>query len=728
MKKRVRFVRQSGETDCAAASLAMILSYYGKNLPLAQIRESVRVDQHGANIYGILSASEQYGLHPEALSGSAEAFRDEVDSGTISLPVIARIVNRHHFEHFIVITAVTQHQVSIVDPGEGRMTIPFALFQECFLGNIVKFCVTERFIPENRKQSIWKHFFHMAMHQKGLILSVSVLSMLITFIGMMSSVLFKILIDGRYEGGISLWGIDAFLSLAVLTGSLYLIRYAIQLLRGKLIAFMTKRVNTKLLLMYYDHAVDLPVSFYSRFRTGDLLSRFGDASKIQEAFSNVTVSLFIDVVMCVLSGAFMYRCSPALFSIAVILLAAYVLIILLFAPIIAKKNRQIMEYGSSLNSHLKETFDGIMTIKSHNGEDEAKSKTRSLLCKLQEKGMEMALCSINKESLIELLTSGSTVILLIVGSGLISAGTITLGSLISFHNLLTYFLTPVRNIVDMQSCIQEAAIASERLSDIADATTEQQSGKDYAINSGTEIAEAVEFNHVKFRYGNRKLVLNDLSFTIQKGQRVAFVGGSGSGKTTVTKLIMGFFMPETGNVRVNGSPVAEVLPSDLRNALAYVSQEVFLTASTIRENLMMGNNLKYSDDELLSVLDHCCCSFIHDLPFGLDTVLEENGKNLSGGQRQRLAIARALLRKPRILIMDEATSNLDSLCEYELLQNLNKIEPELTVIMTAHRLNTIRKCDHIYVLDQGKIIEEGTHDKLLEADSHYSKLWMRQNM
>ena len=275
--------------------------------------------------------------------------------------------------------------------------------------------------------------------------------------------------------------------------------------------------------------------------------------------------------------------------------------------------------------------------------------------------------------------------------------------------------------MELQNTLQAAVVAAGRLRDILDRTKEQQAAA-VPFRNGD-----ISLENVSFRYGNRFLVLDGLNAVIRQGESAAIVGPSGCGKTTVTKLLMGFYTPEQGAVRIGGQDVAAMDLQELRRNVAYVPQDVTMFSDTLRSNLLLGNHREISDGEIEAVLEAAGCDFVKTMPFGLDTMLEENGSNLSGGQRQRLAIARALLRSPSILVLDEATSALDTMSERKLQDSLKKFDPNMTVIMVAHRLNSIRSCDRILVLDKGALVEEGDHAGLMERSGLYAAMYNSMN-
>jgi ATP-binding cassette subfamily B protein len=722
-------IKQHDERDCGAACLSMVLQHHGKKLPLATIREAIKVDQDGANVYGLLSGGHKFSLDGEAFEGPADEVWKVVAEKSVSLPAIIRILNRGGYEHFVVVSCIRNNKMLIKDPDAGHVRVTMDEFSDCFLGQIITFKPNDGFVKENLRKGQLARFSEMLFRQKKLLVAIGMLSLIVTCIGLAGSFIFQYIIDNGLGdiseiSDVNAWAVHLAVVLLGL-GVLYAFRFIAQLLRGKALTIMTKNIDLPLMLGFYNHVADLPLNFFETWRTGEVISRFNDATKIRDALSNATLTLMIDSVMVFVCGAILYNISRIMFFITLGVFATYILVTVLFIRPLDKMNRNVMEKSAMFNSHMKESVDGMETVKALQAESVIKDKTSHIFCDYLDGSIKGALLSLKKDTIVEAVTAIGTLIILWIGVLNILHGEMTLGTLITFYSLLSYFLSPVQNLVELQNNIQTAVVAADRLNDILNLKTEQT-----GTNSPDGRVEKIEFKNLDFRYGNRDLILHHLNYSAKKGEQIALVGESGCGKSTAIKLLMGMYMPENGNVYINDIPMNELSLSWFRTNTAYVPQHTTLFSGTIRENIIFGLEKKSipSDEKIQLVLEACCCEFAMEMPFGIDTMIEENGANLSGGQRQRLAIARAILRDPSLLILDEATSALDTVTEFRIQQTLHQLLPDATVVMVAHRLSTIKKCNHIFVMDHGSIVESGTHAELINSGGKYSSLWAIQNL
>jgi len=728
MMRKLRLIRQYDDKDCGAACLAMILQHYGKKVPMAQLRRDIDIDAYGASIYGMLDGAEKHGLQATALHGTAKDVWMALQDNSVTTPVILRVVNQKGLEHYVVAECVRREKLHLLDPDLGRGRMDYAVFETCFLGEVLLFEKGECFRQENLNKGRYAPFLRMVFGQKKLLLVISLLSLLTTGIGLAGTYLFQYLLDHvltNTDGTVTMAArLQSLIRLLGGLGGLYLFKVLMEVGRGKAMMIMRKNIDLPLILGVHWRMTELPMNFFDTRKTGEILSRFEDASKIRDAVSGAVLTVMVDLIMAVLTGTVLWRTSAKLFQVALIIIFISLGIGLLYMKPIERLGRNLMGKNEQFDSYLKETVDGMETIKVSHAEDTVRRKTKDLFHSLTTEGIQGNMVALQKDALVSGVSSIGMLVLLWYGVSEITQGKMTVGVLITFVSMLDYFLTPIQNLLGLQDDIQTAKIAADRLYDLLDHPAES-SGK----HTPDDDLKTISFEDVSFRYGSRRLVLDRLTMEGKNGQCIALVGESGCGKSTVTRLLQGLYQKEAGKLTINDTPIEEIDLSWLRAQIACVPQETFLFADTIRNNLLLGwpEDQRPEDAKLWRVLEACCCDFVRDMPMGLDSVLEEGGTGLSGGQRQRLAIARALLRKPRLLILDEATSALDTVTERRIRQMLQETGEDRLVLIIAHRLSTVREADHIYVLENGHVAESGRHEQLLAAQGLYAHLWTAQN-
>lgn len=709
-------VKQHDITDCGAACLATISKQYGLNIAISKIREVAGTDKQGTNVYGMIKAAEQLGFTAKGVKGDKEAFFSE-----FPLPAIAHIVVDGSLLHYVVIHKITKNQVIVADPGKGIVKYKPEDFFKVWTGVLIFLVPTAKFKKGNENQGVLSRFFGLMFPQKRLIVNIFLSSLLITIFGILTSFYFRLIMDDIVPNSTH----KTLLAISVGVIGLYIFKAVLEAFRNHLMLHLGQKLDIPLILGYYQHVLALPMTFFGTRKTGEIVSRFADASKIRDAISSATLTIMIDTLMALVGGIVLYKQNHTLFFIALIVVALYSIIVFAFNKPVKKINEVQMENNAQVTSYLVETLNGIETVKAFNAEDKAQAKTDKLFIKFLKSIFKGGMITNAQQTLTNIVSTIGVTIILWVGVVNVLKGNMTLGSLITFNALLAYFLDPVKNLINLQPTMQTAIVAAERLSEILDLEVEKLETEHKKLNPES-LNKDIKIRNLDFRYGTRKLVLEDINMDIKAGEKIALVGGSGSGKTTLSKLLMNFYPLERGDIYIGDYNIKDINLECLRNKIAYISQNIFLFSGTIKENLMLGNE----DATLEDIIEACKLSkadeFINNMPLRYDTMLEENGANLSGGQKQRLAIARALLKKPDILIMDEATSNLDSITEKAIEKTINSLSKNITTVIIAHRLSTIMKCDKIFVMEKGKFIEEGTHKSLLESKGKYYKLWKDQ--
>lgn len=722
-------IKQHDITDCGAACLATIAKQNGYQISISKIREIAGTDKQGTNALGMIQAAEQLGFSAKGVKGNKEAFFSE-----FPLPCIAHVIVNGNLMHYVVIHKITPKQIIIADPADGIVKLkPEEFFGEVteesrppkyqWSGVLILLMKTERFVKGKETQGLFQRFFHLLLPQKRLLLNIFLASMIYTILGILGAFYYKELVDSVLPNG--LMGTLTTLSVGVILLNIF--KVMLDAIRSHLLLYLSQKLDIALLLGYYRHVLELPMNFFGSRKVGEIVSRFNDASKVRDAISGATLTIMIDTIMALAGAVILYMQNGKMFGIAVIMVVLYTVIVVLFRKNFDKWNRTQMEDNAQLTSYLVESLNGMQTVKAFNAERKANQETESRFVKLLKSVFQLSWISNMQNALKVFVELVGGVVILWVGGIDVIQGTLTMGQLITFQSLLVYFLDPVKNLIDLQPQLQTAVVAADRLGEILDLEAEKGEAE-YRKMHPDSIAGDIEFKHVNFRYGTRKLVLEDINVQIKKGEKIAFVGESGSGKTTLAKLLLHLYQIESGEILIQENNIEDIQLETLREKIAYIPQETFLFSGSIYENLTLGMDHPSMEEVVEAAKKAQAHDFINELPLRYETRLEENGANLSGGQRQRLAIARAMLKKPDILILDEATSNLDAVTERALDQTIRDFSKEMTTIFIAHRLSTIKNCDRIYVMEKGKIIESGTHEELKRLGGKYAKLAEHQSL
>lgn len=722
-------IKQHDITDCGAACLATICKQNGYKIGITRIREVAGTDKQGTNVYGIIKAAEILGFSAKGVKGDKEAFFSE-----FPLPCIAHVIMDGNLLHYVVIHKITKKQVVIADPGAGIVKLtPEEFFGDVhkegkppkyqWSGVLILLVKSESFQTGDETKGLFQRFIHLLLPQKKLIIHIFIASLIYTILGISAAFYFKVLVDDILPD--SLMKTLTTLSIGIIVLNIF--KVILNAFRTHLLLYLSQKLDIALLLGYYRHVLELPMNFFGTRKVGEIVSRFNDASKVRDAISGATLTIMIDTLMAVAGAVILYLQNVQMFGITVIMVVLYLIIVLTFNKWYEQLNRKQMEDNSQLTSYLVESLNGIQTVKAYNAERKANRETEIKFVKLLKSIFDLSWVSNLQSSLKIFVELVGGVVILWVGSVCVIKGQITIGQLITFNSLLVYFLDPVKNLINLQPQMQTAVVAADRLGEILDLEAEKGENERKKLCPDSLSGDIV-FKDISFRYGTRQLVLEDINLTIKKGQKVAFVGESGSGKTTLSKLLLHLYKAESGNILINDNNIEDIQIEKLREKIAYISQETFLFSGSILDNLSLGLDYATMDDVIEATKSAQAHDFINELPLRYETRLEENGANLSGGQRQRLSIARAMLKKPDILIMDEATSNLDAITEKQLDKTISEYSENMTTIFIAHRLSTIKNCDQIFVMDKGRIIERGTHEELKRLGGKYSMLAKQQSL
>ncbi|CAM2888390.1 peptidase domain-containing ABC transporter [Hathewaya histolytica] len=708
-------VKQHDMTDCAAACLATVCMYYKKEISITKLRDVLGTDIKGTTLKGLEDGANRLGFDTRAIRVDKKGFKSKY-----TLPAIAHVITEEGLSHFVVIHKIKKDKVIILDPAKGVEKKEIDEFFENFDGILLLMIPNNEFSPgKNKNGGMLYKFISLLLPQKALFIYSIIASVILTTLGIASSFFNKILMDEILPYGLKNQ-LKIFVIGFLILGITQIILSAI---RQYMLLYLSQKIDIPLLLGYFKHVYKLPMQFFTTRKVGDILTRFNDAFTIKNVLTSISLSLIIDVILATVSAVILYIMNSTLFIVILIITVISAALIYIFKEPYKKINLKQMEAGARLNSHIIESLKGVETIKVLAAEDKSIEKLEVQYIKNLKIAFKEGVLSNIQGSISSGVSAIGNLIMMYIGATLVIDGKITLGSLMAFTSLSDYFMEPIGRLISLQLSIQEASISLKRISEIYEVEKEQIEEDKIKLES---VDGDIELENVTFRYGSRAPVLKDVSIKIPKGKKVALVGESGSGKTTISKLLLKYYNPEEGKIKISSYDIEELDIYSLRKSIAYVPQNIELFSGSIRENILLGKERASYEDIKNACENANCHSFIEKLPGKYDTFLDEAGGGLSGGERQRLALARALIKKSKFLILDEATSNLDFISEARIYDTLFVKGKDLTMLIIAHRLSTIRNCDLIYVMDSGKVVEVGDHETLLKEKGYYYKLYVSQ--
>jgi ABC-type bacteriocin transporter len=707
-------VKQRDLTDCGAACLASVAGHHKLLLPVARIRQYATTDQRGTNMLGMVKAATKLGFQAKAVKGNLESLPK------IPLPAIAHVVIKdQQLHHYVVIYRVARGRITYMDPGDGQLhRVPLADFQQQWSGVLLLLLPDTSFQPGDHTSSALGRFWQLVQPHRSVMAQALFGAALYTVLGLAMSIYVQKIVDHVLVDG------NRNLLNLLSVGMLVLLGFQVFIGTMKsLLALQTGQIDARLILGYYNHLLRLPQAFFDTMRVGEIISRVNDAVKIRAFVNDVAMSLFVNAFIVVFSFGLMFTYYWKLAVLMLAILPLYGAIYWVQNRLNRRYQRQLMEQSAELEAQLVESVTAMGTIKRFGMESFASERTETrfiaLLRTIAQSGKHGILGGSASEFVSQLFRIG----LLWAGSYFVLDNELTPGELLSFYAIIGYFTGPATSLIGANKSVQDALIAADRLFEIIDLEREVHENK---TELTPELAGDIQLHNVTFAYNTRGTVFNKLSLHLRRGTITGIVGESGSGKTTLLSLLQGLYPLAEGSITIGGLDVRHLELASLRRVVSVVPQQIDLFTGTIAENIAVGE----AEPDMRRIIGICqqlgILGFIEQLPAGFATVLGERGAGLSGGQKQRLAIARALYRQPEILILDEATSALDTVSEQYVQRTLRQFRAAgKTVILIAHRLSTVMHADAIVVLAAGQLVEQGTHQQLLQAQGTYHQLWQQ---
>ncbi len=708
---KVPVIIQMEALECGAASLAMILAYYKKWIPLEMVRVACGVSRDGSNALNIVKAARNYGFVTKASSYTAEQLRERA-----KFPAIIH----WNFNHFVVLNGFQKDKAVINDPAQGTLTVEMEEFVKSYTGICLEFQPGPDFEPEGKPKSILAFVRKRLKGTFSALLLIMLTGALAAVAGIIQPAFTRVFTDSILGGENTEW-LAPFLAAFAL---LILFRLIVTVLNE----FYLHRVYGKMAITssaaFMWHVLRLPMEFFSQRMAGDIAGRQSSNDTVAQTLVSRLAPAILNIVLLIIYLTAMLNYSILLTMVGL----ATVVVNLFLAELITKKRTAILRTQArdkgKLDSSTVSGIEMIETIKASGAENGYFERWSGYQAAVNKATVKFAVTNQFLGTLPSFLQELSSILILCLGVWLIMGGAFSAGMLLAFQAFLQSFLSPVNDLIDAGQSIQEMRVAMERIEDVmqypADVPEAPEENTE-DLEKAKKLSGTIELNHVTFGYSRlAPPLIQDFSMTIHPGEKIAFVGTSGSGKSTLAKLISGLYQPWSGEILFDGKKISEIPRPVFTGSLSVVDQDVVLFEDSVADNIKMWDSTIEDYEMILATKDAGIHSDIMLRDGGYHYRISEGGRDFSGGERQRIEIARVLAGDPSILILDEATSALDARTEYEVTGSI--ADRGITCVIIAHRLSTIRDCDEIIVLDRGKAVERGTHEELLAKGGLYTKL------
>ncbi len=707
---KVPVIMQMEALECGAASLAMILAYYGKWLPLEQVREDCGVSRNGSSAKNVVKAARTYGLKAQGYRYEPEELKKNG-----SFPCIVH----WNFSHFVVLNGFSRNKAIINDPAKGNVKLSMEAFDKAFTGICLMFEPTDSFETGGKPRSVVDFAKKRLTGMSTAFLFVILTTAITALMGIINPVFSRIFMDRLLTGQNPEWLMPFIIGMSAFA----FIQIIVMMLR---IVYMLK-IQGKLAIVanssFMWHVLRMPMEFFSQRMVGDIAMRQSTNEGIASSIINEFAPLFLDFVMMIFYLVVMLRYSVVLTVVGI----SSILINLIVSQIISKKRINItrvqMRDAGKLAGATVAGIEMIETIKASGAENGFFEKWSGYQASVNRENVKYAKLNQYLGMIPSLVSSLANIAILMIGVYLTMKGDFTVGMIFAFQGFMMSFSQPAMSFIYAGQQIQEMRTNMERVEDVMNYPPDvEYNEEDYLEDiSYSKLKGNIEIKNLTFGYSRLEdPLIENFNLSLKQGERVAFVGSSGCGKSTLSKLISGLYKPWSGEILFDGSPIEEINREVFTGSLAVVDQDIILFEDTISDNIKMWDSTIENFEMILAARDAKLHSDIMVRDGGYEYKMLEGGKDFSGGQRQRIEIARVLAQDPRIIIMDEATSALDAKTEFEVVNSI--ADRGITSIVIAHRLSTIRDCDEIIVMDKGKVVERGSHDELYRLGGMYASL------
>jgi NHLM bacteriocin system ABC transporter peptidase/ATP-binding protein len=702
---------QMEAVECGAAALGIVMGYYGRVVPLEELRIACGVSRNGSRANNILTAARRYGFIAEGFRRSPEKIRAE------KLPTIVF----WNFNHFLVVEGFKRNKVYLNDPATGPRVVPYQEFDESFTGVTLRIEPGPTFVKGGRRPSLIRGLQSRLVGSRTALAYILVASLCLTLLGLAVPSFTRIFVDRFLVQGFESW----VLPLMLLIGTVALVLAGFTWLQQLHLLRLETKLSVTTSAQFFWHVLRLPIDFFNQRRAADISVRVGINDSIAQLLSGELATNALNIVLILFYLIVMIQYDVVLTGVGILMASLNIIALRLVSRRRVDANQRLLTEQGKLLSTAFNGLQMIETIKATGSESDFFARWAGYQAKAlnveQQLGRATELLAIVPPTLLAVNTAA----ILTVGGLRVIAGQLTVGELIAFQALVLAFLLPVTWIVNLGGRLQQTSADMARMDDVLryplDNDARQALLSDEADTNPQKLTGYVELRDITFGYNRLDPpLIEGFNLTLKPGARVALVGGSGSGKSTIAKLVAGIYEPWSGEILFDGKVRSDIPRTQLKNSLAMVDQDIYLLEGTIRDNVTMWDNTIPQANVIQAAKDAAIHDSVAARLGGYYDTVAEGGTNFSGGQRQRLEIARALANNPSILIMDEATSALDPITEKVIDDSLRR--RGCTCLIVAHRLSTIRDCEEIIVMEKGKVVQRGTHDKMIRQDGPYARL------
>lgn len=683
MLKKYKFVKQTGIKDCAAASLLMIIKYYNGYINIDTLSDMLETNKNGTSAYNLIKVASSIGFSAKGIKTEL----NEINSSNIILPCIAHVIIDNKYKHYIVIFKIDfKHKNLIIgDPQNKMRKLSFEEFEKIWT-NVLIILYPKTLIPRNNTHSLFNYISGLLKKYKSELIQMILISLISVFFSIITSFYFKYIIDNIN------YPVSNLVLIFIVFGILYLFRIITDYFRNKLVVHFNQKLELDINLNSFKQVLTLPYHYYRNRTTGEVISKINTLDSVRDVISKVFLSLFVDLPLSFISLIILYFINTKLFFIACIILLLYILIVLVFKNTLTNDIAKVQEGKANLNSYMVESINGFETVKGLNIINYVNDKHEKKYVKFLKSIFSLQNKFASQLFLKDLINTFGQATIIFVGCILVNNNELTIGSLITFNTILSYFLEPLKNIIDLDYMLKEAHVSLKNMLSMLEVNT-----TDGILDKN--IKGDIKIKNLSLELNNKNII-NNLNLNIKEGNKIMIIGKSGSGKSTLAKILMKYYKINRNQIYINDIDYADYKTP---NGIKYISQQEVLFTDTLYNNVVLDNN---DTEKFLEIAKICKLDeIIEDSNTGYNMLIEENGFNISGGQKQRIVLARTLMQNFNILLIDEGLNQIDINLERKILKNIFKRFHDKTIIIISHRLDNMDLFNQVVELNDGKITD-----------------------